>query len=165
MVMKKGLIFIGAAETGKSRTAEEIKKIYGDQVVFFDGRNFKPGTRFFYDCFTEKTKIIIIDDYNFKKYYVSLYSLVVEKIMINKKNEMPFLVELDKVIVIANSDIKIEDLPQDQSFLRRFTILEFPNVSPELLVNELFNETDKRKSILLDSLSFLPIATKNAINS
>jgi len=167
--MKKGLIFIGAAETGKSRTASEIRKYYGDSAAYLDGRNFNPTNKFCFDGLNEKTKILIIDDFNFKKYADHLYRSVTGNILVNQRYKLPFEIQLDKLIVIASSEVKKEKLPQAPSFQRRFTIIEFPNVEPQFLIDEITNNSNEntgmsflmaeeireRKAVFLDGLSFL----------
>lgn len=156
--MKKGLIFIGEAETGKSRTANEIRKYYGDSAAYLDGRQFKPTNKFCFDELNEKTKIMIIDDFNFKKYADYLYCFVTGNILVNRRYKMPFEIRLDKLIVIASSEVKKEQLPQAASFQRRFTIVEFPNASPNFLIDELIDESMENrteKSLLLKGFSFL----------
>ena len=63
--------------------------------------------------------------------------------MINQRSKKPFEIELDKLIVIPSSDVKKENLPQGESFQRRFSIIEFPCVNTEFLINEI--EKSKKK--------------------
>lgn len=156
--MKKGLIFIGKAESGKSRTAQQIRNYYGDSAVYLDGRQFKMSNNFLLGSCTEATKVVIIDELHPKFPLEYFYNILTGKLLVNKKNRMPFEIEIDKLIIILDSDKKVTDLPQGGSFQRRFTVVEFPNASPEFVIDELIVESSENrtgKSLLLDGLSFL----------
>ena len=148
--MKKGLIFIGEAETGKSRTAMQIRKYYGDEAVYLDGRQFKPkGFEFYFKNCTPQTKVVIIDELVKPDYLLSFLGTISEsKIIVHKQGEMPFEIEIDKLILIFSSDIKKEDLPKGASYERRFTIVEFPN-TPSLLLQTLVSRSGGQNTRVL----------------
>ena len=136
--MKKGLIFIGEAETGKSRTAQQIRKYYGDSAVYLDGRQFKMSNNFLFASCTDATKVVIIDELHPKFPLEYFYNILTGKLIVNKKNKMPFEIEIDKLIIILDSDKKANDLPQGGSFQRRFDVIEFPHND----ISQLFSDTD-----------------------
>lgn len=163
--MKKGLIFIGEAETGKSRTAMQIRKYYGDEAVYLDGRQFKPnGFQFYFKNCAPQTKVVIIDELIKPDYLMSFLGVISEsKIPVHPQGKKPFEIQIDKLILVLSSDIKKEDLPKGASFERRFTIVEFPNTSPDFIIDELIDENNQNrtgKSLLLDGLSFLREVSK-----
>jgi hypothetical protein len=158
--MAKGFIFIGKQETGKSRTSKVIKKYYENKTILLDGRNFrgqKPS--YFFRFCSPETKVIIIDEIIKLKYLEYFMEFIPKgKILVQPLNNKPYEIQIEKLIIICDSEINKTDLPQGASFLRRFEIIEFPNVNPELIINNIINESEMEISVknnLLDNLSFL----------
>ena len=170
-MMKKGLIFIGGAGTGKSRTAREVRRYYGDSAAYLDGRQFNPkGYEFYFSSCSPQTKVVIIDEIVEVDYLMRFFVAISEgKIPVHAQGKKPFEIEIEKLIIICSWDIKKEDLPTGASFNRRFTVIEFPNVEAQFLIDAitdnsnqntgasfvLMEEISKRKAVFLDGLSFL----------
>lgn len=127
--MTKGIIFIGAAETGKSRAAEQIFKLHGSDAVYLDGRQFKPNSRFFFANCKPQTKVIIIDEIVSTKYLEFFMQFLPGKLTVDAPNQQPFQIEIKKLIIVCSSEIKKADLPNGASFTRRFEVVEFPQQS------------------------------------
>lgn len=132
-IMTKGILFIGDAETGKSRTARQIQKLYGDDAVYLNGRRFKTDNPFFFANCRPNTKIVIIDEIIHAKDLQFFTQFVPGKLMVNALNQNPFEIELEKLIIICASEIKKSDLPTGASFTKRFEVIEFPHPEISLL--------------------------------
>ena len=135
--MKKGLIFIGAPESGKSRTAWEIKKYFGTKIEYLDGRNFNSKNHFFFESLHEDTKVVVIDDLRVKFPLELFYEMCSGKFIVNRRRKNSLEIEIDKLIVIMDSSLKINVLPTDSSFLGRFDVVEFPHINRESLACEI----------------------------
>ena len=143
----KGLIFIGPAESGKSRTAREIAKVFGNQATYLNGRNYRRNQRFFFSHCTKETKVLVIDEITHSKYFEDFISCVNNNIIVDVRYKNPFELHIEKIIIIGYSEIKVADLSQNPSFQSRFSIIEFPKVSPAFVVNEISElMTNSKKS-------------------
>lgn len=156
--MKKGIIFIGAAGTGKSRTADQIRKFFGDDAILIYGRGPRPFNCFPLQMCEKNTRLIIIDEITHLQNLDFAINLVSGEFQVNCLNKEVFKHQIEKLIVICSDDIKRKDLPQGALFNRHFTIVEFPAVASEFLINEIVGDVDESKSgksLLLEGLLFL----------
>ncbi len=85
-------------------------------------------------------------------------NIVSGKVLINKKSECPFEIHIEKLIITIDSDFYVKDLPKDASFLRRFTIIQFPCKSAKLIIDEVIDCLPNKhidKELLQKKLAFL----------
>ena len=123
--MKKGKLFIGPAESGKTREARRIaSELNHENVTLITLRSVKRkyvGNFFFSGC-TKETQLLILDDW-FDLKLLSMMIGILEGIMVEKQGLYPFEINPD-IILIADSRLTLEDFPV--SITRYFDIVTFP---------------------------------------
>lgn len=131
--MNKGIIIIGEPLSGKSLLAKQlVEKYKKEELAIIDGRQFSINSSFKFNNCTKETKVLIIDDILPKTNIQELYSLVSGNLLVNKPLVEPFEIHLEKLIVVCSYEIKENDLPTDQSFLRRFEIINMSSKENQL---------------------------------
>lgn len=113
----KALIFVGPAETGKTRIASLIHAQQPNSV-FILARGKRILSSFAYDSVTPETKTLILDDVP-KDFDYSILTATQKTehpwsikflITVEKKRQKPFVVEIDNLIITTNGiDKKLFD--------------------------------------------------------
>lgn len=178
--MNKGIIIIGGPLSGKSVLAKHFVKNYKkEEIALIDGRFFSYKNNFKYQNCTKETKVLIIEDILPNTSFDEFFSMVSGNLVINRCRKEPFEINIEKLIVVCSAEIKETDLPTDQSFIRRFEIINmnskvnevvekgtgkslFMNFEKHLAIN-LQNEIEKNKSFL-EMFSWIKDAFGNHVN-
>ena len=122
--MNKGIIIIGEPLSGKSLLAKQLVENYKkEHVVLIQGNHFLRKNSFPFQSCTEETKVLLIDDVLPKTHIHEFYSILNGNVLINKLGEESFEIKIEKLIIICSAEIKESDLPTDESFKRRFEII------------------------------------------
>ena len=125
---KKGIIFVGPAESGKSRKAFEIAKKY--KSIILNGREKHVFEHPFVFQIAEKdTELIVIDDLTSIRSIECFFSAINHNpdsgLVVNKKGESKCIIK-PLILITLCSDISINEIPNGCSFRDRFDIYEFP---------------------------------------
>lgn len=106
-LIKKGIIFCGAAASGKTKLAVEILDSYGeDEKVFIPVRNNKLDSPFLYSDCTKRTKVILFDDVlNLKQ--LDRILIHPEQILVNRKFEIPFSIPTPRILITLDENIEV----------------------------------------------------------
>jgi len=102
---KKGIIFFGAKNSGKTKLASEIISSYNaDEQVFIPCRNREPGYNSLFQDFTERTKVVLYDDVSMLWHLLMILSLP-DQIFVNRKYEKPFVIPKPRLIITLCENI------------------------------------------------------------
>lgn len=119
--MKKGIILIGKANTGKSRLAKLL--MAGKKVVSLNGRSndlFKSHFTFM-TCENDTEAIHFEDLLNYNEHLPRLFNFITDGIVVDKKHQKPFTI-FPQIIVTINTSIA--NLEISKSLEHRFDIFE-----------------------------------------
>ena len=118
--MKKGIIIIGAPNTGKSRIARLF--LDGKKHISLDARNinlFKD--KFLYSFCEEYTEVIHFEDLHSIKSIELLFNAVTDGVTVDKKGKSPFVI---KPLILVTLTGSLSDLELGASLESRFDIFE-----------------------------------------
>lgn len=120
----KSLFIIGAAGSGKTKLAKNIAEYYSkDEVAWVYLRRYsKLDHPFLYNGCTEKTKLIIIDDFYQLDYIERFYLDVSNGVKVHQQYKYPFTIDA-KIILVCDERITNELLPSSVSFSNRFDVV------------------------------------------
>jgi len=125
--MYKGLVFVGPAESGKTRKAREIAARYPEKnVTWIDGRNAKGLIRDYFkfrDCHTE-TELVIFDDVRISLDF--FYNFISIGITVEYPGRPSFTVT-PKILIIYDEQTQLVQLDKSPSTIRRFDFVDFSN--------------------------------------
>jgi hypothetical protein len=123
--MKKGKLFIGPAESGKTREARRIaSELNHEKVTLISLHTITKkyvGNFFFSGC-NKETELLILDDW-FDLKLLDMMIRILEGFTVHKQGLHPFVIN-PNIILIADSRLTVEDFPV--SITRYFDIVEFP---------------------------------------
>lgn len=136
--MKKGIIFVGPAESGKSRKAFEIAKNY--KSIILNGRNKRAlESPFVFQMAKKDTELIVIDDLilvdGIEYFFPAINNQPDAGLNVNKKGENRFVIK-PLILITMCSDVLLKDIPNGASYRERFDVYEFP-FDGEIVFNEL----------------------------
>lgn len=119
--MTEGIIIIGGncfenTNLPKTFTIEYEPK----EIAFLDAAYFK--YKFRNEKLFKETKVIIVSNVGKNFVFDCLFEYFSNDILINKKSEELFKINLEKIIVVCSSEVELSDLPTGSSFTRRFDI-------------------------------------------
>ena len=118
--MKKGLIFIGPARSGKSRAALEIAAKFNNAVVILDRNNFHGSWPF--NNLTKNTELLIIDELRDISY---INRFLGSNLYVDKQCQKGFTIN-PQIIVVCDAKITLSDFIDWRLFRHYFDIIEFP---------------------------------------
>lgn len=110
--------------SGKSLVVKAIS--YLRKQTYFDGKNFKMGDRFAFQSVDKSTQIMNFNDVKSNFNFESLFSILTEGIVIEKKNKDAFNIpfaEMPKIVITTNFTV----LGSGGSFSDRMFEVEFSN--------------------------------------
>lgn len=122
----KAKVFVGPPESGKSRVAEIIKSVIGEDRSVTLYRNFQRNRFKYYDV-SNDTELIIIDDVEDDFDFERLFNSVSNdgfKVTVDRPCVDSFEVTVPNLIIITESISK--ELADSASFKARFDVIEFP---------------------------------------
>jgi len=125
---KKGIIFVGLPESGKSHKAFEIAKKYKSVIINARKQNFTTNP-FVFQMAEKDTELIVIDDLTSIRSIECFFSAINHNpdsgLVVNKKGESKCIIK-PLILITLCSDISINEIPNGCSFRDRFDIYEFP---------------------------------------
>lgn len=123
----KALVFVGPAESGKTRMARLIAEEYEeDEVLWIKGRGLNINSPFILQNCTPKTKLLIIDDVTYRASINWFLPAITSGIIVNQKNKKPWGHEFEQIIITADESVDKETFLTPSSIARRFTVVESP---------------------------------------
>jgi len=127
--MKKGLIFCGPSESGKSRKAIEIAANFKSVVFICQSTKFFNQDPFIFSGCDNYTELIVVDeikDINDVEHFFSAFREAPEGgLHVNRRYQCPIKIN-PLILIVCSSDILISDIPKSSSIDARFDIIEFP---------------------------------------
>jgi len=105
---KKGIIFCGAAESGKTKLATEILDAYNEyEKVFIPVRGKMLDNYFLFSACTEMTKVILFDDI-LNLFQLETIVTLPDQIVVNRKHEKPFSIPTPRLILTLDEIIEVD---------------------------------------------------------
>lgn len=118
--MKKGLIFIGPARSGKSRAADKISCRFKHSITLY--YPYIMNSSFPFNSLNENTELLILEDLC-KLEYINRF--LVAGLKVDKQGKKGFTVD-PQIIIICDPKITISDFSEESHILRYFEIVQFP---------------------------------------
>lgn len=124
--MKKGIIFIGPQESGKTRKAREIaNRFLSPEAVWINAhKNQIENDPFVFSDCDENTKLVVIEELNLISLLCFLH-VTSEGLVVNRMGKEQIIIN-PRIIIEFQSWVTKEMLPTGASFARRFDVFEFP---------------------------------------
>jgi len=118
--MKKGLIFIGPARSGKSRAADKISCRFKHSITIYTNRIMN--SSFPFNSLNENTELLILEDLDKLEY---INNFLGNGLKVDKQGKKGFTID-PQIIIICDPKITISDFTEESPIFRYFEIVQFP---------------------------------------